>query len=51
VAIEMAVAGSTRDQVAHRLRHEYGIADPGAILDDVFGRGSGGASRMPWGGT
>lgn len=37
VAIEMAVAGDTREVVGRRLRNEFGIADPRTILDDVFG--------------
>ncbi len=49
VAIEMAVAGFTRSEVRDRLTREYGLADPLEILDDVFGAGSDGDSRMPWG--
>lgn len=49
VAIEMAVAGYTRSEVGDRLFNEYGLADPAEILDDVFGQGSDGTSRMPWG--
>jgi hypothetical protein len=37
VAIEMAVAGDTREGVGRRLREEFGIADPRGILDDAFG--------------
>ena len=37
VAIEMAVAGDTREVVGRRLRNEFGIGDPKTILDDVFG--------------
>jgi hypothetical protein len=37
VAIEMAVAGDTREVVGRRLRNEFGIAEPRTILDDVFG--------------
>jgi hypothetical protein len=44
----MAVAGSSRQEVAFRLRDQFGIASPEAILDDVFGRGTAGTSRMPW---
>lgn len=43
VAIEMAVAGDTREVVGRRLRNEFGIPDPRTILDDVFGP-EGGAS-------
>lgn len=42
VAIEMAVAGETREGVGRRLREEFGIADPKAILDDAFGPAPGG---------
>ena len=37
VAIEMAVAGDTREGVGRRLREEFGIDDPRSILDDAFG--------------
>jgi hypothetical protein len=50
VAIEMAVAGDTRENVGRRLREEFGIPDPQQILDDVFGPGTAAGSRMPWGG-
>lgn len=42
VAIEMAGAGETREGVGRRLREEFGIADPKAILDDAFGPAPGG---------
>jgi hypothetical protein len=35
LATQMAVAGSTRDGVAKRLREEFGILDPTAILDEI----------------
>jgi hypothetical protein len=50
VAIEMAVAGDTRENVGRRLREEFGIPEPQQILDDVFGPGTAAGSRMPWGG-
>jgi hypothetical protein len=50
VAIEMAVRGSTRQQVANRLRGEFGLDQPDSVLDDVFGPASGPSSRMPWAG-
>jgi hypothetical protein len=50
VAIEMAVAGDTRENVGRRLQEEFGITDPEQILDDVFGPGTPAESRMPWGG-
>jgi hypothetical protein len=31
----MAVAGSTRDEIAWRLREEFGIHDSTAILDEI----------------
>jgi hypothetical protein len=31
----MAVAGSTRDEIAWRLREEFGIQDSTAILDEI----------------
>jgi hypothetical protein len=44
----MAVAGGSRQEVAFRLRDQFGIAAPEAILDDVFGSGSAGTTRVPW---
>ena len=37
VAIEMAVAGRTRDEVDDHLRHAFDVDDTRALLDDVFG--------------
>jgi hypothetical protein len=37
LATQMAVAGSTRDEVEHRLESEFGISDADDILDDVMG--------------
>jgi hypothetical protein len=48
-AIQMAVAGSTRGEVEIHLHERFQIEDVGAILDDVFGEGSGGDTRMSWG--
>jgi hypothetical protein len=31
----MAVAGSTRDEIAWRLREEFGIEDSAPILDEI----------------
>jgi hypothetical protein len=50
VAIEMAVAGSTRAEVALRLRDGFELQSPDPILDDVFGPGTGPEARMPWSG-
>ena len=47
-AIEMAVSGCSRGEVAQRLRQEFQTADATPILDDVFGAGSHDSSRMPW---
>jgi hypothetical protein len=33
----MAVAGSSRDEIASRLENEFGIADPDAMLDGILG--------------
>jgi len=49
LAIEMAVGGATRAQVAERLHERYGLTDPREILDDVFGGGTAGSSTLPWG--
>jgi len=49
LAIEQAVAGATRGEVERRLRDEAGIADPQAILDDLFGAGTGPGARLQWG--
>jgi hypothetical protein len=35
LATQMAVAGSTRDEIAWRLREEFGIHDASAILDEI----------------
>jgi hypothetical protein len=37
VAIEMAVAGRSREEVGHHIRAAYDLADVEALLDDVFG--------------
>lgn len=36
LATQMAVAGSSRSEVAARLEREFGVADAGAVLDEVF---------------
>jgi hypothetical protein len=33
----MAVAGSSREEIASRLENEFGIADSGAMLDGILG--------------
>jgi hypothetical protein len=35
LAAQMAVTGSTRDEIARRLREEFGIKDARAILDEI----------------
>jgi hypothetical protein len=37
VAIEMAVAGGSREEVGRHIRAAYDLADVEALLDDVFG--------------
>jgi hypothetical protein len=37
VALQMAVAGSARDEVEAHLRKTFELDEPGAILNDVFG--------------
>jgi hypothetical protein len=49
VAIEMAVGGASRADVERQLRTEHGIADPGELLDDVFGASSHASSTLAWG--
>jgi hypothetical protein len=52
VAIEMAVAGRTRDEVDRHLRDSFRITDTSELLDDVFGGGGGGGSdRRSWQGA
>jgi hypothetical protein len=36
-ATQMAIAGSSRDEIASALRAEFGIADPGPIVDGILG--------------
>ena len=37
LATQMAVAGGSREQIEERLRNDFGIEDPGAILDGLNG--------------
>lgn len=46
VAIEMAIAGATREEVGRRLRERFGLIDSAAVLDGVFGPDSGADSRL-----
>jgi vacuolar-type H+-ATPase subunit H len=43
VALQMAVAGSTREEVAAELQRAFRLQDPSSILDDVFGARRAGA--------
>jgi hypothetical protein len=47
-AIHMAAAGNTRGQVETQLRDFLGVADPGVLLDQVFGAATDADSRVPW---
>jgi hypothetical protein len=40
LATQMAVAGSSRDEIETRLRSEYGIDDAGSMLDAILGMGA-----------
>lgn len=40
LATQMAVAGSSRAEVEERLVREFGVADPGSVLDEVLGPGT-----------
>ncbi len=48
VAMQMAAAGSIRAQVESHIRETIGVADPGPILDEVFGPGSPPEATVPW---
>jgi hypothetical protein len=39
VALQMAVAGRTRDEVGAHLRSAFDVPDPDPILDHVFAQG------------
>jgi hypothetical protein len=47
-AIQMAAVGSTRAQVETQLRDVLQVADPVVVLDQVFGAGTAGDTRVPW---
>jgi vacuolar-type H+-ATPase subunit H len=44
VALQMAVAGSTREEVHAELQRAFRLTDPSSILDDVFGARRAGAT-------
>jgi len=46
VAVELAVAGYTRGEVEEILREDRGLEAPPAVLDSLFGAGTGPAARM-----
>jgi hypothetical protein len=37
IATQMAIAGSSRSEIEHRLRIQFGVVDAGQALDDIFG--------------
>ena len=39
-AVELGVAGLSREEVEHRMREELAVEDPGRMLDAIFGEGS-----------
>ena len=41
IANQMAVAGSSRVEIARRLQRQFGIADAGPALDEIFGYDAG----------
>jgi hypothetical protein len=47
-AIQMAAAGSTRNQVEAHLREFSELGNPDRLLDEVFGPASDGDTRVPW---
>lgn len=48
VAIQMASGGSTRAAVREHLTGVLGVADASAILDEIFGAGTGEYAQVPW---
>jgi hypothetical protein len=48
VALQMAVAGGNRGEVEVHLRRTFDLADPGPILDDIFGQGTESDKRVAW---
>ena len=48
VAIQMATTGATRAGVREHLNHALGVTDTAAILDEIFGTGSGEDAQVPW---
>lgn len=48
VAIQMATTGATRAGVREHLNHALGVVDTAAILDEIFGAGTGEDAQVPW---
>jgi hypothetical protein len=48
VAIQMATTGATRAGVREHLKGALGVTDTAAILDEVFGAGTGEDAQVPW---
>ena len=48
VALQMAVAGGNRGEVEAHLRRAFDLDEPGMILDDIFGSGTGADKRVAW---
>jgi hypothetical protein len=48
VALQMAVAGGNRGEVEAHLRRAFELDQPGTILDDIFGSGTGADKRVAW---
>jgi hypothetical protein len=48
MALRMALGGRTRGEVEQDLRSGLRVTDPAAVLDEVFGRGTGREQRIPW---
>jgi hypothetical protein len=48
VALQMAVAGGNRGEVAEHLRRTFDVGDLAGILDDVFGSGTDADKRVVW---
>jgi CRISPR/Cas system CSM-associated protein Csm2 small subunit len=37
LAMQMLAAGESRDEIERRLRDEFGVSDPGALIDELLG--------------
>lgn len=45
-ALELGVAGHSREEIARRMRDGHGVEDPERMLDALFGEGSAPDSRL-----